>query len=77
MENRNLPAFPVTLKAGDTFRGIENIDGLTKREYFASIAMQGCLSNMDQAPVTDFAGAARYCVTMADALLAELEKPQP
>jgi hypothetical protein len=46
---------------------------LTKREYFAAMAMQGvCASphSWDCVPET----IAKYAVTQADALIAELEK---
>jgi hypothetical protein len=42
--------------------------GLTKREYFAAMAMQGLLSN----PNTIF--ETQYAVIIADALIAELNK---
>ncbi|MFN5425544.1 MAG: hypothetical protein ACK5A2_09220, partial [Bacteroidota bacterium] len=42
--------------------------GLTKREYFAAMAMQGLLSN----PNTIF--ETHYAVIIADALIAELNK---
>jgi hypothetical protein len=42
--------------------------GLTKREYFAAMAMQGLLSN----PNTSF--ETRDAVIIADALIAELNK---
>jgi hypothetical protein len=44
-------------------------DGLTKREYFAGLAMQGLLSN--DLPVR---GVAKCALEYADALLGELEK---
>ena len=44
--------------------------GLTKREYFAAMAMQGLLSN--SAIGTDPIGTARTAATYADALLKEL-----
>lgn len=47
--------------------------GLTKREYFAGLALQGVLSNSDTynlSPET----AASHCIACADALLSELEK---
>lgn len=46
---------------------------LTKREYFAAMAMQGILSNpaLEQAA---FRAIAMEVVEMADALIAELEK---
>lgn len=50
--------------------------GLTKRELFAAMAMQGFLAN--KAHSTHFLPEhdARYCIQIADALLAELE-PRP
>ena len=61
----------------------ERYAGLTKREHFAAMAMQGFLANAWQAETLDSLGecssqqmatvAEASCV-MADALLAELEK---
>ncbi len=52
--------------------------GLTKREYFAGLAMQGLLHTYNgQLPVNEIAGAfAMESAIMADALLAELEKTE-
>jgi len=47
---------------------IKSLGGLTKREYFAVMAMQGLLSNGTRALV------ASESVSMADALLKELNK---
>ena len=44
-------------------------NGLTKREYFAGLAMQGFIS-----AVTDFGNLAAFSVMAADALIAELNK---
>lgn len=44
---------------------------LTKREYFAAMAMQGLLAEQNETP-TDIA---RYAVSYADALITELNKP--
>lgn len=48
-------------------------DGLTKRELFAAMAMQGLLSdpNYNETPTR----MAASCVRAADALIAELSKP--
>ncbi len=40
MKNSDLPAFPKTTPDGDPPQ-----KGLTKREYFSGLAMQGLLSN--------------------------------
>jgi hypothetical protein len=46
--------------------------GLTKREYFAAMAMQGLLSNTDvDTRKTD--ELTRSCVILADTLLSQLE----
>ncbi len=49
-------------------------NGLTKREHFAAMAMQGNLKAFHDCDVTDFTEIAHDCVMMADALLAELAK---
>ncbi len=64
----------------------EHSNGLTKREYFAGLAMQGFLDKLSnittQDPAhpdwlsvaPDFEGLAAGSVKMADALIAELNK---
>jgi len=51
-------------------------EGLTKREYFAGLAMQGVLShNSKYSPTPNQAAdIATYAVQIADALLEELNK---
>jgi hypothetical protein len=44
MENKNKPAFSVALKENNNPYHPSAM-GLTKREYFAAIALQGILSN--------------------------------
>lgn len=68
MNISDMPAFPV-----DTKRGVidfKNHNGLTKREYFAAMAMQGSITrgrdNQDD--------IAKWAVEYSEALLAELEK---
>lgn len=55
--------------------------GLTKREYFAGLAMQGLLvnynANMMWGNHPNFPMVEAAAVRCADQLLAELEKPQP
>jgi len=48
--------------------------GLTKREYFASKAMQGLLSNHAQIDSTNYEWVAKTAVGYADELLNELSK---
>lgn len=57
---------------------LESEGGLTKREYFAGLAMQGILANPSPQCVTwDEEKVAFASAQHADALLAELAKEQP
>lgn len=47
--------------------------GLTKREYFAAMALAGLAAGD---PIGDFNKAAIYALDMADALLTELSREQ-
>ena len=84
MDNANMPANPATLKNDkDYIKQAQGVGikieewtshaGLTKREHFASMAMQGSLAGdiNDELTVDDIAIQARQC---ADALLKELSK---
>ena len=48
--------------------------GLTKREHFAGLAMQGLCANANLNQSFKAKDIARYATSYADALLAELEK---
>jgi len=63
------PAFAAY--SGDGMRGQE---GLTKREYFAGLAMQGLIANWGECHV-DSQGVVVQAVFIADQLLVELAKP--
>jgi hypothetical protein len=67
MENGNKTAFP-----SDIHRYTDG--GLTKREYFAAMAMQAYVNNYYGEE--DETMQAIRSVKMADALLAELDKPK-
>lgn len=81
---KNEPAFPTP--AGINLKNEHFVAyGLTKREYFAAMAMQGLLANSDIKTLfalTQFASEIDYsdkhltkqAVASADALIAELEK---
>lgn len=82
MENKNLPAFPQPI--AECNGGLsETMDynnlsiGLSKREYFAGLAMQGLASHPSVKFSTTAENFSKYSVAMADALLLELSKPQP
>ena len=60
-----------------------NFKGLTKREYFAGLAMQGLLTRVPQRPgsevslgILESQRIAQESIIMADKLLKELEKQQ-
>lgn len=66
MKNGKKPAFP--LGQAENFRWSDGVDlGLTKREYFAGLAMQSCLQTGKGSNAEDW-------VRLADSLLVELEK---
>ena len=69
MDNGNLPAFPITVefKQGNDDLVISNA-GLTKREYFAVVAIAGVLNDQDISPKH----AAKFAVECADALIEAL-----
>ena len=77
--NSNMPAMPQPIAANenvflDTNEYNKDNAGLTKREHFAGLAMQGLLANSALRLTNgEFIGRA---VTCADALLAELDKVQ-
>jgi len=62
----------------DYFKQVPSLTGLTKREYFAAMAMQGLISNpnikrpsLDNIPERDT--FSRICLEYADSLLKQLE----
>ncbi len=61
----NVPAFPIVND------GHIQYDGLTKREYFAAMAMQGLIASNDK---INFDEAADFAVEHADELIARLNK---
>ena len=65
MNNSDMPAMPIV---GATYDGNE---GLTKREHFAGLVMQG-LVGLKGSDCSDSDITAKQCVRMADALLKEL-----
>lgn len=60
-------AYPVSTVDGFTQHG------LTKRELFAAMALQGLCASAEY-PQVSYEGSARTAVEQADALLAELER---
>lgn len=77
MENSDNPAFPmVNPKYDGNWNKEPIINGLTKREYFAGLAMQGILSGNDYRPDIEnhLKAIAAYSIIVADALLKQLKK---
>ena len=54
----------------------EPVGGLTKREYFAGLAMQGLLVNMGRNRIRDAHHAAQEAVECADALIEQLNQSE-
>ena len=53
----------------------EQTDGLTKREYFAAVAMQGMLANNAEGNTEwTYEVIAQHCCKAADALIEQLNK---
>jgi hypothetical protein len=77
MKNGDIPAMPLAREVSDRFQdGYFDETGLTKREYFAAMAMQGLASALNGTWLRDRQYTAEMAVLYADALLAELEKEQ-
>ena len=66
------PAMPIVASTGDPRDGVYCANGLSIREHFAGLAMQGMLADPSRDQPTDqIAGLA---TKFADALIAELAK---
>ncbi len=73
MDNKDRPAYPITEETTDRIdAGINIYTGLTKREYFAAMAMQGLLSNHMMIDTTNYEWIAEHSIGYADALLEAL-----
>jgi len=72
MENGKENIYPITIE--DNGNPSVTYLGLTKREYFAGLAMQGICVEKYVKRDDDREVIAKWSVEMADALLAELEK---
>jgi len=70
MENSNQPAFPIFLQEG--LSNNSHVDsGISKREYFAAMAMQGLIASESDRKPENYAADAVSC---ADALCEALDK---
>ena len=75
MTNPDDPAYPVKAWDGSLQEAVTP-RGLSKREYFAAMAMN-LLERFSVHAIVDFEEEAKHCVMMADALIAELNKEKP
>lgn len=79
MSNANEPAFSTEERSKSAFTNSWR-GGITKREYFAALAMQGLLANSfddhqgQPLSTASYADIADIAVKHADAVLAHLEK---
>lgn len=68
-DNDDQPAFPVVADFGKDDRQCS--EGITKREYFAAMALSGWLADPNRMTVQE---AVSLSISAADLLLEELEK---
>lgn len=74
MKNKDRPAYPVPLNEGETLGAkCGKADGLTKREWFAGMAMQAIVSNPAKDGITRGKNGVplivKYAYEYADAML--------
>lgn len=83
MEDRNThpkdAAYPMNFEYTGEVDGIPSINtktsfGLTKREYFAALAMQGLLTGIEQNATIYYHEVAKDAVIAADELINQLNK---
>lgn len=72
MTNPNDPAFPSPIIAVKDGKPIHEGGGLTKREFFAAMAMQGWNTGLEEP--FDIAIGMKHCVAVADALIKVLNE---
>lgn len=77
MENSNKPAYPqkwIPNHAHINSSHPSDVIGLTKREYFAAMALQGICANPER-DGDSYNTIAEYSVSAADKLLTKLDQP--
>lgn len=74
MTNPNDPAFPIIVNALEIH---SSRAGLSKREYFAAMAMQGLIAGSQGRVKWNETQFAMGAINLADALIAELNKEKP
>lgn len=76
MDNKDIPAFPRVGfdKEGTITSDFPDFNGLSKREYFAALVLQGILARPETGYVSNIA-LCEDAVLYADTLLEALNKP--
>ena len=65
------PAFPLPCSSGS---GVRYCDGMTLRQWYAGMALQGLLSSIGDVAMPNYNGTAQKALNYADALLAQESK---
>lgn len=71
-KNDGGPAFPILVQTSNGNATVHD-NGMSLRDYFAGMALQGHLSNPAH-PSYDIQSLAEECYAMADAMLSERDK---
>ena len=74
IKNGDLPAMPVEHMDYMHVKDKPYCNGLTKREYFAALAMQGLVASGVDWTLFDHRDVSEQAVIIADKMLAELER---
>lgn len=70
MSEASEPAFPIVASTGDPRDGVYTASGLTKREWFAGMALQGMIAScVDASEFPDRDVIAKIAYEYADAML--------
>jgi len=72
MENKNLPAFPIVVEPGT--EGQTSYEGLSKREWYVGMALQGLLAARGNDPNYTYSELVDDAVSTADSIIEQLEK---
>ena len=78
MDNRDMPAMPIPSEFSASIHPNRLAVGFSKREYIATMAMQGIMSNPSCEPTKQlhFDNIAEDSIRAADALLKQLEESE-
>jgi hypothetical protein len=74
MTKANDLAHPIHIQDNERRFSPEVHTGLTKREYFAAMAMQGYLASYDPKTIAEVNAVAKYSTRYADALIKALNE---